>query len=551
MRRSTWPAATTRSRPSTCGTTRPTSARISPSSSTSWGNTSTPSFRSTRRPRPQQFWNLQLYDLIGKRFQFQTFTQYYVDDPFNRKSAAQTTFLTANYAFPHSYISATGSFTNYNLLTSGSFNAPSNSPNVGAQAHPTSLQLTWTSFNNRIGKLPLYEQTYFGYGFNHDSVGQQYGTGPNATLAPGNPAGLQEYGGYTYYTIYNTLIGYTLSTPSFKFGNLDNAYNTYYFNASVNAQRQWYTVPHHINTTTTTGSISRQFTRALGAYVAYQIQNTNDLYENGGYESFIPTSNPAADCGAVPPPSDCDVAYGSFRGAATLRTLNFELNYLPNPDFNFSLLARKHNDFPAPFPNGNVFQTPLKNPIGQPHQLQLSRPAAVRHYAGSALPAAAAHAARHSAYVLLQLRQSEVGRLRYPGITAMIKRTFASLGILALCFTLMAAAGPIVATGQLLAYQDGYVFFTTGDAFHVAPNVVIHDAVSGGPTTIVPGPRIYARATFDPSGTVTELDLSRRPLPPRGQLGRRYQVRRGPFAGRSESRPHSRRRPHPANRPAW
>ena len=100
----------------------------------------------------------------------------------------------------------------------------------------------------------------------------------------------------------------------------------------------------------------------------------------------------------------------------------------------------------------------------------------------------------------------------------MIKRTFATLGILALCFTLMAAAGPIVATGQLLAYQDGYVFFTTGDAFHVAPNVVIHDAVSGGPTTIVPGPRIYARATFDPSGTVTELDLSRRPLPPQGSL---------------------------------
>jgi len=100
----------------------------------------------------------------------------------------------------------------------------------------------------------------------------------------------------------------------------------------------------------------------------------------------------------------------------------------------------------------------------------------------------------------------------------MIKRVLASFGAIALCVTLMAAAGPIVATGQLLAYQDGYVFFTTGDAFHVAPGVVIHDAETGGATTIVPGPRIYARATFDANGTVTELDLSRRPLKPEGNL---------------------------------
>jgi hypothetical protein len=100
----------------------------------------------------------------------------------------------------------------------------------------------------------------------------------------------------------------------------------------------------------------------------------------------------------------------------------------------------------------------------------------------------------------------------------MIKRAIASIGILALCVTLLAAAGPIVATGQLLAYQDGYVFFTTGDAFHVAPNVVIKDAATGGPTTIVPAPRIWARATFDASGTVTELDLSRHALAPQGSL---------------------------------
>ena len=102
-------------------------------------------------------------------------------------------------------------------------------------------------------------------------------------------------------------------------------------------------------------------------------------------------------------------------------------------------------------------------------------------------------------------------------ITSVVSRLL-SLGVAALAIALVAAASPIVVSGQLLAYQDGYVFFSTGDGFHVAPNVVIHDAKTGGATTIVPGPRIWARATFDASGTVTELDLSRRPLPPEGNF---------------------------------
>ena len=90
--------------------------------------------------------------------------------------------------------------------------------------------------------------------------------------------------------------------------------------------------------------------------------------------------------------------------------------------------------------------------------------------------------------------------------------------VIALAVVLIAATGSVVVSGQLLAYQGGYVFFTTGDGFHVASNVVIRDAKTGGPTSLVPGPRIWARATFDPSGTVTELDLSRDPLPPEGSF---------------------------------
>ena len=84
---------------------------------------------------------------------------------------------------------------------------------------------------------------------------------------------------------------------------------------------------------------------------------------------------------------------------------------------------------------------------------------------------------------------------------------------------LLIAAGPTIAvTGQLLAYQDGFVFFTTGDGFRVAPGAPLRNADGTGPTTIVPAPRVWARAHFDASGTVTQLDLSRTPLPKEGSF---------------------------------
>lgn len=100
----------------------------------------------------------------------------------------------------------------------------------------------------------------------------------------------------------------------------------------------------------------------------------------------------------------------------------------------------------------------------------------------------------------------------------MMKRWVSPLAAAALAIALIAAGPSIVVTGQLLAYQGGYVFFTTGDGFHVAGDVVIKDAKTGGATALKPAPRIWARATFDGSGTVTELDLSRAPLPPQGSF---------------------------------
>jgi hypothetical protein len=99
-----------------------------------------------------------------------------------------------------------------------------------------------------------------------------------------------------------------------------------------------------------------------------------------------------------------------------------------------------------------------------------------------------------------------------------MKRAALALVLTMLAGILVAAGPPIVVSGQLLAYQEGYVFFTTGDGFRVAHDVIIKDAKTGGRTAIVPEPRVWARATFDATGTVTELDLSRAPLPPQGSF---------------------------------
>lgn len=96
-----------------------------------------------------------------------------------------------------------------------------------------------------------------------------------------------------------------------------------------------------------------------------------------------------------------------------------------------------------------------------------------------------------------------------------LTRAFAALLVLVIA---VAADAQIKVTAQLLDYQKGYVFFTTGDGFHVAPNAPILDYKTGVPTTASPQPRDWARATFDAAGTVTQLELSKAALAPEGDL---------------------------------
>jgi len=68
-------------------------------------------------------------------------------------------------------------------------------------------------------------------------------------------------------------------------------------------------------------------------------------------------------------------------------------------------------------------------------------------------------------------------------------------------------------SGQILDLQRGYVFFSTGDAFRLAPGAKILDYATKQPSSKHPGPREYAQATFDGAGNIVTLELSAKPLP--------------------------------------
>ncbi len=98
--------------------------------------------------------------------------------------------------------------------------------------------------------------------------------------------------------------------------------------------------------------------------------------------------------------------------------------------------------------------------------------------------------------------------------------TFRSLCALLAALVLAALAIPSLAqgelvrfTGQLLDVRNGYVYFTTGDAFKVASPLRVNDYDTGKPTTTQPRAKLFARAIFDPATKqIVELDITAKHL---------------------------------------
>jgi hypothetical protein len=278
--------------------------------------------------KDDKYWNLITGEHIGSKFEIDTFTQLYTYQKWLTmpSASAQSTYVTMTQAFHRSYIQLFFNATNYNLIGP---NAPY-SPN-----HPNFGQLTWYSYNNQLAKSPLYLQTRVGMGYNHDSYG------------------LQDYGDTLYTTLWNQLVGFTTTLANVKIGDRNQAYKLLYLNASMDWQRQWYTVPHHINTQTTTISLSRQWSRFVSSYASFNVLNTSDLYLQGGYAPSAP----------LLPDGTPYTPFESFRGAATLRTTTLSTTYSASPNLVATVAFSHHQDFPSAFPG--LFSPPPLNAIGQ------------------------------------------------------------------------------------------------------------------------------------------------------------------------------------------
>jgi hypothetical protein len=107
--------------------------------------------------------------------------------------------------------------------------------------------------------------------------------------------------------------------------------------------------------------------------------------------------------------------------------------------------------------------------------------------------------------------------IRNPVLAMMMRRAavlLAAVAVVALAMPSLAQGDLVRFTGQLLDVRNGYVYFTTGDAFKAADAMRVADFDTGKPTTLQPRAKLYARAVLDPATKqVVELDLTTRRLP--------------------------------------
>jgi hypothetical protein len=212
--------------------------------------------------------------------------------------------------------------------------------------HPSDAQLTWYGRDTPLTKYtPINLRLRSGYGLAHDGYhcGRSSADCPND---PHNKSGLDLGYVLDYFgagrtrvpTITQKFLGATLYTNSLS---LDRK-RSLNFNLTFDEQRQWFSLPHYIDTTTTTASLSKTYTRKLAFLGAYSVTQLGD-YHGARQLEFYPPFLVAFDGIQYP-------GYRAFRGFSTTRSITGSAVITPNEFFNYVFTVRRGYDFPAPIP---------------------------------------------------------------------------------------------------------------------------------------------------------------------------------------------------------
>jgi hypothetical protein len=298
----------------------------------------------------QRQWNLITYVRQSPAFESRLFFQLSTDSSGLSLPASSGSFgnLSFNTVYGRHAVGLSIDQWN-NTLLAGGVNAFTDT-GLREVGHPVAVQLAIQSFENewrvfRYIGVPLKFQYRFGIGYYHDGYGIP---AVNNTLSGISDAAPATWGGVVYPTIWQHFLGVTFYTPNLRVGKQLG------FGIHTDAQRQWFTLPHYIDTTNTVATLSRTplSAREPALYVSYGVINIGDYY---GKDQLV--AYPPYGCDFVPPSCGTAVTeFGTytgldaFRGIATSRNWTAGLVYSPTQYFTLSLTARRFYDTPAPVP---------------------------------------------------------------------------------------------------------------------------------------------------------------------------------------------------------
>ena len=202
--------------------------------------------------------------------------------------------------------------------------------------HPMNALLTWTGYQNSFSlNSPFSFRLRSGIGFAHDV----YGEGGYLNEQPGPRS------------LFYHFVGGLISTNAIKLGKGPQQYS---LSAQYDRQRQWYSLPHHVDTGDARVSLSRElFRQHISYYVAYDVRTVGDYWGERQLAAY--PANPDV----IVTPFGAYSGQSAFRGFATSHGLSASVVYTPTQYVGLNLLLSRFYDTPAPIP-GAYGQPPVQ-----------------------------------------------------------------------------------------------------------------------------------------------------------------------------------------------